>query len=210
MAQALSVGDTMVVTIVTKASDFALNRLAYEITAIVSGTPTDQDFVTAFDTAIATAWRAILGTNAIYEGVMGTLHGFAPVRIYRKVEDTTGTGNGTFGSMMTSAQTAGLIRWLTPFAGPKYRGRLYAPGVPLSAVAADERPTVAYLTALDAAALAILNFTSASNAGRTASCRLSLRSKVGTLTAVTDVVTPRAWATQKRRGDYGRPNSNPL
>jgi hypothetical protein len=210
MAQVLSVGDTMVVTIVTAASDIALNRLAYEITALVSGAPTDQDFVTAFSTAIATDWRALLGSNCVYEGCIGTLHAFGTPTPFAKVESTAGTGAGTFGSNMSSAQTAGLIAWHTPRAGPAHRGRMYVPGVPQGAYASNEKPSVGYQTALDTFAANILNFTLAASGGRSASCQFCLRNRTGTLQVVTGFASRPKWATQKRRGDYGRPTGSPL
>lgn len=210
MAQPVNVGDTVVVTIVSGWGDDAFNRLAYEITALGAGTPTDLTFVSAFDVAINTDWKAILANNVAYRGCFATLHAFGdPTPFIRQVA-TGNAGVGTFGTDMIAAQVAGLIKWKTPRAGRKERGRMYVPGVAKSAVDTTEHPTTAYKTALDTVATDIIGFTSASFAGTSCSCRLCLRNKVGTLTTITDFEISPKWATQKRRGDYGRQSLGPL
>jgi hypothetical protein len=115
-------------------------------------------------------------------------------------------GPGTDGALPMSKQTTGLVTKLTNLGGRAYRGRMYIPFPSTSSTTADAVPSAGYLTKLQAIGYAVFapavydgshNFTPVLfHKAFPALSTTIVQARVGT-----------AWATQRRRGDYGKLNS---
>jgi hypothetical protein len=120
---------------------------------------------------------------------------------------------GTGGSTALPKQTAGLITLRSSVVGKKNRGRQY---VPFPATASDQGagvPTLLYLADLIPLGAALRNVTVVGDAGPANTADFSpIIWKKGSPTHafITSMVVRRAWATQRKRGDYGRLNASPI
>lgn len=121
---------------------------------------------------------------------------------------------GTAGSLALPRQSAGLISWRTAFSGPSGRGRMYLPFPPVDDDATIGLPSAAYKTAATAYANALRTLTSFAGLSGDVAVALTLaqyRKPIYVATNhITDFTVPLKWATIKRRGSYGRPNSSPI
>jgi hypothetical protein len=114
-------------------------------------------------------------------------------------------------------QVSGLVTKLTGSAGRKNRGRMY---IPFPSVAdqdaVSQQPTANYVTDIAAIATGIgvnAPFTFACGAGNTVTLAMLVynfkASPPATVIATNAFIARPRWATQKRRGDYGKPNAFP-
>jgi len=170
-----------------------------------------DDFAATFDGLMAPLYKPILTSSATYRGVSGRI--IFPV-INKTIEfaSIANVGPGTSGAISAPTQTCGLITKRTGILGPGGRGRNYLPfmstndidtgGVPAPAYLANVAPLAAiYQTPIivPGAGGGTATFTPyvwsyTANAGQA----------VLTCTAVSK------FATQKRRGEFGRPNALPF
>lgn len=130
-----------------------------------------------------------------------------------------GRGAGLQPGILLPTQTSGLITWRTPFAGRKYRGRMYVPFPWVAADAgANDLPSIAYMFNLNALATALTTPIVVSSGPNNLTLNLAVyhRPKVGppavpqSADNVTSYTTLQLWATQRRRGDHGRKNLPPF
>jgi len=164
-----------------------------------------------FDSIIAAPWKAILTEEARYDGLRGRV--LTPTETQWEAEINS-AGVGTVIGEPLPRQVSGIVTMNTAVFGRKGRGRLYLP-FPSEE---DSEPTLgipgsAYVTA----AQSIGDFFTQPLVVTIAAVNYSLD---WVLQSVTDgvpsyflytgaVARPR-WATQRRRGSYGRPNASPL
>jgi len=120
--------------------------------------------------------------------------------------DAAGTASGN----LLPTQVSGIITRRIDAKGPKNRGRVYIPFPSEVFLGSDERPSDPYVANLLALATVILPLGSAMSVdGRDWEPGLCKRSNaVATFATLIDVRSHKAWATQRRRGDYGIPNVN--
>lgn len=104
-------------------------------------------------------------------------------------------------------QVAGLISLRTAFSGRRFRGRAYIPFPAEEHNDSDSTPTGFYLTNLTTLAQAMVNPIGITDGGATESYVPAVYHKEdGTATFITSAVVNDGWATQRRRGVFGRPN----
>lgn len=206
----VAIGDVAQVRIIYKGAtgEEAINTCYYVVTT-VGGTPaTDHDIAQAFDAANAGTFQSALPTDTHYDGVEVSVISFIPPGVTQKVG--TGAGAGTWTSIAMGNQVSGIISWITRFAGPKYRGRIFFPFPGISAILAGV-PTSLYLAALNAVAGAIFGFTTVSVGGRTCNLLPILWHRTTrTFDYITTANLPTKFATQKRRGNYGKNRIPPI
>jgi hypothetical protein len=108
-------------------SQVSINVFHYFVSFNVGIGGTDLQIAQAFDVIMFAAYKQWMANVAQYRGVGATKIWPLP----RQVEATTNVNNGpgTGGAVMLPAQTSGLIKFTTPFAGRTHRGRCY-PGFP--------------------------------------------------------------------------------
>jgi len=111
------------------------------------------------------------------------------------------------------SQVRMLTTWLTDFSGPAYRGRTYHHTPPTTAISANGEPTAAAITQY--ANFGTFMLTPVVSGGSTWSIgvlhyekRTTVSQPIG-FTQIKTKITGTRWATQRRGGDYGKPNLPP-
>ncbi len=194
------------------------NTLAYTVSPTPAPTATDADVAVTLDALVAVTYKALLSATATYKGVQAQIcnPAFPYAAIYLSASSIAGAGAGGVAGNIMPGQICGLIGFSTGRAGVRNRGRFYVafPGV------ADDggggSPTAGYITRLGALAPNVNSGMAVAVGGRTATLiRVILHGtpKVGPIGAPDAVIgSPigQGWATQRRRGSYGRQNRSPI
>lgn len=207
MSTILSIGDICEVRAwVVNAEQAAVNSYFFEITAASSSSDTDQALSDAIDTIIAPKYKSALGSDSDYRGTQLYIVTRRPMPAY--VSTTASAGFGTASGLTMGRQTSGLIAWRTAFAGPGFRGRTYFPFPTTGEDASGAIPSNGYLTILNGLSTAL---TGGNSFGVAGTAKLSIFHRTTrTPTTVTSGAPIAKWATQKRRGSYGRANVSPI
>lgn len=189
----------------------AVNTYHWHVDSVGGAPSTDQDLGDTVQANVVTPYRALLANGVTYKGIV--TQAIWPLPASVAVHSVVGAGIGTGGAGELPLQVSGIISWYTSTAGRHGRGRSYIPFPSTNAndSGAGGIPTNAYVTALDTYAAALGATLSLVLGGRTANVSRVLydRATHG-FTFVTTRASRQKWATQRRRGDYGRPNSSPL
>jgi hypothetical protein len=210
MAQLLAIGDVIKATIICADSEQAsYNTVYYEVTGVGATIAVLGDFAESFSTAVEAPFKAILSDTAAYGGVRTQI--VFPLPLKAAALNYLHQGPGTGGVIGMARQASSLITWRTDLAGPGFRGRIYLPFPPTDAAQGGGFASAVFQAKCQAVADAIRNFTAvAGAAGATATVRQILWKKAGQVkTPVISGTAGNLFATQKRRGSYGRPNSPP-
>lgn len=201
-----------------------INTWYLAVTAQVGTGALQAQIATSVDAAIAASYKACLSVNALYRGVTVQLiyTGGAAV-IPPPIDSPTvvNAGAGTVAGNTLPAQVSGLISWQTSSAGRGYRGRVYIPFPGASAANAQGQMVAAYQASLGALAAAIFAAVSAGVGGNTSTLHLALQHDLTpaaprpprhlySYPLVTNFSEPLAFATQRRRGQFGRINILPI
>lgn len=210
MATNLNVGQKLSAKIYTlDGNQVAINTLHYDVTA-VGGTPaTDQDFSDQLDAALAASFKALLNNGAAYRGLLCQI--IAPLPVIVAVQTTSSAGIGTAGVTALPKQCSGIISYYTALAGRANRGRVFIPFPASSDDTGDGVPIAGYVTRLNTLNAAIRSFSAIATGGRTATVVFGIYHRSSrTITPVISSVNQPKWATQRKRGSYGRANSTPI
>lgn len=218
MTQLLKANDLLRTRFWVKDGDqAAVNTMYFLMTGANVGGVTDQDAADSLQVVFNPLYIAVLNNNAEWRGVQAQLV-------------TTPTSNpaiantnplvGTAGPIALPKQTSSLIQFQTLLAGRKYRGRIYIPFPATTAMALDGAPSATYLTNLGAIVTAISNLTFMVNVAGTKyiACQQVIphflkKGQVGPEeqpTLVASWSNSSRWATQRRRGAFGRQNLSPI
>jgi len=191
----------------------SVNTLHWLPSAVSGPTVTEADFLAAVEPIYAPLWKGLINNNATYEGM--TMQIITPP-ISLASRNNLSTGFGTGGATSAATQTAGLIRWGTGLGGRKYRGRLFMPFPSTSEDGSAGFPNAGYMIGLAAIKDEYVGHTSWTLGGGAQTINPVLRhrkDKAGVVSPPTVIFTGegfQAWATQKKRGFFGRPNVSPF
>ena len=186
----------------------AINVMNWLCITTTGGSAFPIDFANNLKTGMNTLFPPILNNNAYFRGV-GCQQSQAPkdAEVYAAAGPTVGTGGAT----PLPKQCAGLSSLYDGFAGRKHRGRVYWPFASTTLNTVDGIPSTAYMTALAAIKTALTSAIVVTGTGGTATLVLAIFHR---LTQTADEVTTwtnrQTWATQRKRGDYGRLNVSPV
>jgi hypothetical protein len=211
MASPLVVNDICKVTfdIVGLNGQTALPSVYYRVTNI-AGAPSDQDLANSLDLLITPNLLPVLNALATYRNVI--VQKIAPLPIFMRVFSAASTGPGTGGPVPCPQQVSPLISWVTGVPGRAGEGRFYSPFPPTSGIntlTGQVNPIFrASLAALGASLVTFTNFGVVPNTGNVQMVLFHRATLTGT--PITNLVARTKWATQKRRGDYGRVNAPPI
>jgi len=210
MTQALVVNDIVKAQLWSHDEEqAAVNTFYYKVTAVGGLIATLEDFAANFSSFVSTEYVALLNQQAIFDGVLAQVVFPLPLMVH--VVNTSDAGPGTGGINGAARQVAGLVQWGTPLAGPGGRGRTYLPFTSTIDSETFGKPTGAYITSASQFATKVSTFTSVSTGGRTATVAFGIKKRnAGVITLVTTGGISSKWATQKKRGSFGRPNSSPF
>lgn len=214
MAVALAPSSIVQVRIWTTDSEqAAVNTIYYRCTDAGNlPYPTDEDMAAELDDIIKPALRNIIYSGATYNGLQLTVLGGTPQTATLNWPITG--GGGLSGDVGMARQAAGLNTWTTIYSGSKYRGRTFWP---FPAVSDDEGlgvPTALYQTHLAALLAGLFNYhVITGDSGGFLGTQIGVYSRKApapTFTPINNFIIRKKWATQKKRGSFGKANSSPV
>lgn len=211
----LVIGDIIEVVSVCKTTDqIGLNVFHYRVDGVGVADPLSKivDCLEGVGVTYSANLLACISSSAEFRGYrVRRLN--APFSIF--FDDTRGAGPGTVAGDMLPRQVAGLISKRVLVPGRRKGGRYYCPFPGEGDNAATAVPTAGYKTRLDALAVSI---------GSTLTTGLTFIASpvvqqityvggvmiLGATRNYAQAVANDKWATQRRRGSYGRTNVSPL
>lgn len=206
----MAVGDIYEVKLFTQQGpQMGLMVFHYRVSAISAPEATVDQIAAAMEGSFASLVKAVMTAQADFRGASARKVRPLPIG----VEFLTGNfpGPGTIGGDPLPPQVSGIITLRSALAGRANRGRKY---VPFPAEASNDTgfaPTAAYLTVMTNLANEFDDMQNVPNgAGSSDLTPVIFHRLLGTTTDVTFALVRNAWATQRRRGAYGRPNVAPV
>lgn len=189
----------------------SINTTYYSCT-VATGAPTqDSDVASGYAAVLPGFVKNLMSNQATYNGLTVQVVQPAPMPI--PAANTGGSGVGALVSNVMPRQVAGLISCYAAFSGRRFRGRVY---IPFPAVNQDDTgglPLAGYVVLLNALKALIYGPIVIPNAGATGTVTLLpviFHRATVTSTPVVTAVSRSKWATQRRRGSFGRPNVSPV
>jgi len=209
----VNVGDVFKVTFVTSCDgQLGLNVKQFRVESADVPSADLQGLLNGICDEIAIRYTNILTNTATFRGAYATplpnLVGVAPTI------STNSAGAGTAGGNPLPMQVTGIATLRTTLAGRANRGRIYVPFPPTDALenGTEQRPTVAYKNSVQSLAsffVGLNEITSPDNPAEVWEIRWGLG--VGAAFRQFDsAVARQKFATQRRRGNYGRHNEIPF
>jgi len=215
MAYAVEPGDILRMNIFTKDGDQLGMMTHWRLVNQVNGTgQTDVQIATEYDSVIESYIKPMINNNATYLGV--AVQVLAATGWQSPKYIGTHQGAGTAGATALPRQVCGFINMKTDLAGRRFRGRQYFPFPATAHDTGNGVPSGAYITLLTTyAADCLLNYLFFGTSPNTVLAPLVIYHRAGKTpipapTPVVSVTMPVAWATQRRRGSFGRINSDPF
>lgn len=193
----------------TIAEQAAVATWCYKV-GTITGSLVLSDVAISFDSIMHVKLKAMVTSQARYNGIQCYLLNTLPLP--RPQDVTANAGACTAGPIALPRQSTGITSWFTDFAGPGNRGRTYWPFPPASGDETIGEPNAAYIAAVDDVCGDLKNNIVFTGSGGSANGILSLFVK-RTPTApipIREFLTHPKYATQKRRGSYGRTNASPI
>ncbi len=218
MANSLLPLDVVRVRFWCKADDqAAVNTIYYICTGPATGAVTDQDAADGLEVTYNPLYKALLANTAEWRGVQ--------VQVLKTPTLIPAFNNanpliGTAGAIGMPRQTSSLVQFQSQFAGRAYRGRIYVPFPSTSDCTLDGAPSAGYLTRLIALRDAFANTFYLTDVGGTKFIPVQQvlvhflkKGQVGPPLPDTPIVSwtiSSRWATQRKRGSFGRQNLSPI
>lgn len=184
------------------------------------------DFAAALNTALSTPYKAAIATVAVYRGVQTSRIWPLPPTVAENA--VTGAGPGVNAGEVLPKQCSGLVGLTTDLAGRKFRGRVFIPFPHEGNNSATAVPDALYLGFLDSIGNAYSSNYTPGVGPDTSFVKPCLPTRVlragtgpgtpnpprydltGGRTLITGYIVRPFWATQRRRGSYGRKNVAPI
>lgn len=187
----------------------ALPSVHYRV-GITTGVPTDVDLASALDTIASVDLLPLMANDATYKGVL--VQRIAPLPVQARVQDVSSAGPGTGGATLAPQQCAPIVSMYADGAGPGMRGRFFVPFMPGNVMNnVTGELTILYRASVQNLATGFLGVTTVGSGGNVAAVYLCIfHRKTLTFTDVATVAGQPKVGTQKRRGNYGKPNISPI
>jgi len=207
----MAVDDIWQVTLRCQQGDQAgINVLHYVVSESPGTEATANDVADYFDNIFSTPLKALLVDSAQYLFTEASKVFPLPASVRGMSDD--GAGEGGWASDPMPRQTCGLITKV-PASGSGFRkGRCYVPFPSEDDNDESAVPSTTYVTRLEALAAGLFqvyNLVQGVDDVGVLTPRLWRRGG-GTTAVVTGTSVRRKWATQRRRGSYGRANFSPV
>lgn len=187
------------------------NKRDYQLTSLSGGSFIASGPVIAkLDTDVSARFKACMTADAAYYG--SQLYYQTPVGPKPRPDNwTLNTGAGYDVGEALPLQTSGLISLYSDTLGKAGQGRLYVPFPSIDSQGTDSTPDNLYLVDLNnfGTTLSTNNVVIAGGVTATFTPVLYIPGGSAPLPIVRYVARD-GWATQRRRGNFGRPNSNPF
>jgi hypothetical protein len=205
----MAIGDLYQIRFVSFDTDqIGLNIRHYVATASVAPEPSRVQIADFFTAAFAPTMQTMLNANAIFKGC--DVRQLLPPPATIADHTTAAQVPGLVATPAAPRQVSGLIKLSTPLAGRAGRGRFYMPFPATTSVQADGAMGPAYFVNLGTLATKLNQGQTIPNGGGSLTLfPVIFHRKTGTFTLVTGTVARQGWATQRRRGFFGRINVQP-
>jgi len=191
----------------TDLTQVALNIRHYRITGL-TGNVSDTDMAQIMDSNFSPIYGAVIPAAASWYGVQVQIITTLPARL--PVVEAGNQITGTFGGDLSPAQVSSLISLRTIITGRAGRGRVYVGFVPTTAIASNTNPTNTYLAALGGVANALMATINVVGAlGNCAAVPVLFHRATRTSLDLDSYIIRNRFATQRRRGRFGRINPFP-
>jgi len=207
----VAVGDLLQVKVYCRLRDQeGINSLHFRVQAIAGTATTTNIIGLKIDNELRAAYPDVLADDASYQGV--GIRRISPLPITSEEFCTLGAVSGNAGTLELPLQVSGVITFKTGLAGPSKRGRAYIPFPSTTDVDTDGSPKQTYADRLTAIWSSLIGGYVAGSGGNTATVQLIIYHRIdGTWTNVNSGGGGnKKWGTQRRRGDYGKPNVSPF
>jgi hypothetical protein len=210
MPTTLAVGDVVLMTVACyRPSQVALNDFHWQVAAIGGASLTDAAVALKLDATLAPLYKPLMNGDSTYYGVR--LQRISPLPKPVAVVGEANTGVGTAVGAGLPGQVSGLMTLRTNSAGRAFRGRLYIPFPAASYFSSPlDTPTALWDTNVDAIAAILKNpYLAMIGADTVTLVPVIWHKATRTSTPIIDAESTSKFATQRRRGNYGRPNVVP-
>lgn len=184
-----------------------INRFYYQATSSVGLTADAQAMADAIVPAIQIDYAAAMSSEAYFAGVKLQPAGDGPA--YEPVYSSE-VEDGAIAGDPLPGQITGLTTWRTELAGARHRGRTYWPFPAETDNIVTSVPSVGYQGQINALSTKMQTLTVTADATEWL-LALHIWSEVDAVYREVTAYTVRPkWATQRRRGDFGRANILPF
>lgn len=185
---------------------YGLNIRYYAVTAIGGDGLTEFALANALKTEFGPLYQPMLTDNALFLGV--SVRNLTRTPAAAAVTSSGGSLTGTSGEEALPTQVSGIITLRSALAGRANRGRLYIPFPSEDDNDAETvRPTAAYIANATALANALaLDFQPIIGADSVTMVPIIKPGGPTDRVPIISAIAREAWATQRRRGDYGARN----
>jgi hypothetical protein len=220
MPRTLLAGDILRTRFFCSAGDQgSVNTIYWQVTAVLGDPTTDLNAAEALDNRMGPFFRALMPSTAEYDGV--TCQVVRTPAVTAQVARAA-AGAGTGGAIAMPRQVTSLVSFLTENAGRKYRGRVYLPFPPIDAATPEGLMTAAYALLIAqwsaelSATIAFANHLTGATGQVSVNKVIMHFLKKGQAgppeppTVITNIKPGELFATQRRRGSFGRTNASPV
>jgi len=189
-----------------QAEQAGINVLHFRVSAVVDAGWTMKLLAQELFDALVGEWTALMANTAQFVRVTASI--VAPTAHKVAGGDSTAAPEpGTAGATPGPRQATGMLTLRTGVVGSKGRGRIYFPFVATDDMAGGGVPTAGYQTRLDAVGTLLTSNLTLVSGGNSVTLVPSIFHRSTNLsTRINETVSRLKFATQKRRGSYGRPN----
>lgn len=210
MPTPLVLNATYAVTFICKLDEqVAYLRRHWTVSAIVGATGTMENLALALSAAVAPSYKGLMVNGASYRGTfVQRVSGSAPFEL--PVTSISGQGVGTAGATALPKQACGLISFYGASIGRRFMGRQYTPFPATADDTGSGIPTAGYVTKLDTLAATLISTVEVPGVGDTTLVPVLWHEDLGNASQIFISRQRLRWATQRKRGDYGRTNPAPL
>jgi len=195
----------------TAGGQVSTNSRDWQLVQVTGGTViSSSDFLTTYDNLTAVDFKSALSSDADYYGAQ--LYKRTPVGPAPRPDHINVSGGpGTYAAGLLPTQTCGLISLYTALLGRSGQGRMYVPFPSSTAVTATGGVAAGYLTVLNTMAGFYMNNLTILSAGATGLFRPCLYTPGGPAPRfIYSAIERTGWATQRKRGAYGKLNNLPF
>lgn len=180
----------------------------YRVSAIAGTSGTLGAVAVKMDSVIATALKPCLGNNAQYRGV--GCRKIAPLPQSPAAYENGSAGVGGSVGAGQAKQVSGIISYTSLEGGRRGRGRNYIPFPCQNDNDTDMTPIAGYVTRLQSLANVLFSVQTTSGVNNVTLTPVIWHRETFDYTDITAATARDKWATQRRRGDYGRINTFPV
>lgn len=182
----------------------------FQMTSLTGSTTFNStDFLNQYDLDMFTNLGPLISNEATYYGTQVRV--MNPIGPPPRPDNTVAnTAPGTGGAGLMPTQASGLISWYTDLLGKQGQGRTYIPFPSPTQNATDGTPIAGYISMLGNLASYLRNNIVITVGGIAGTFEKVLyQGGIATPLFVDNATLRDAWATQRRRGAYGKANKNP-